>query len=127
MTWVLREPTAIAGTWQVFDGEFLLTVVPVAWELATGQEWTRDSPASYETGTNTSTCPDIPTGELASIQRRSEPSEAPSRASVRFELTAGDIADSEHFGGFALPGLSWLYVDVETRSRYLGGTSFGTR
>ena len=49
---VLADPTALAGEWPVFDGEFLITVAPTAYEMATGEEYDHEPPVSYETGSN---------------------------------------------------------------------------
>lgn len=53
-TWkrVVADPSAMAGTWWAFDGEWLLSVAPHAYEEATGLDWTHESPRSYETGSN---------------------------------------------------------------------------
>ena len=55
---VLNDPTAMASRWPVFDGEWLLTVAPSAFEEATGHEWTHEPPLSVETGSNTENWPE---------------------------------------------------------------------
>ena len=49
---VLADPSQMAGTWPVFDGEHLLGMAPAAYELHTGDRFDHQSPVSYETGTN---------------------------------------------------------------------------
>ena len=59
-TWerVVADPAAMAGSWSIFDGEWLLTVAPNAFEESTGTSWSHESPVSYETGSNTAGWPD---------------------------------------------------------------------
>ncbi len=49
---VLTDPTQMAGSWPVFNGEFLLGIAPQAYEVATGDDYDHEPPVSYETGAN---------------------------------------------------------------------------
>ncbi len=49
---VLTDPTQMAGSWPVFDGEYLLGIAPQAYQIATGDDYDHESPVSYETGAN---------------------------------------------------------------------------
>lgn len=48
----VAQPSAMAGSRPVYDGEWLLTVAPSAFEESAGTTWTHVSPVSYETGSN---------------------------------------------------------------------------
>lgn len=51
-TWTrtVADPAAMAGRWEVADGELLLGVAPEAYERATGLLWDHETAVSYETG-----------------------------------------------------------------------------
>lgn len=134
---VLADPSQLAGSWPVFDGEFLLGVAPQAYQAATGEDYDHESPVSYETGTNAALwgTPDLApvtaippaggTGHWLTVSSRSEDSLPWRAAHVRyqeiyFERIAADPAWRAWWAVAGIPSLdlqAWLIPDGQPEYR----------